>query len=64
MWNETVARAVVAERLAAASKAADLKRLAARSEDRPARSRRSRWGVHRPIYSATPRVSPAGSTPR
>jgi hypothetical protein len=63
MWNETVARAVVAERLAAAAKAAQLKPLVARSEDRPARSRWRRWRFPPPIHSAAPRVTSAGSTP-
>ena len=63
MWNETVARAVVAERLAAAGKAAQLRPLVARPQHRPARSRWRRWGIHLPIYSAAPRVTSAGSTP-
>ena len=63
MWNETVARAVVAERLAAADKAAQRRPLVARAKDRPARSRRRRWGLHLPIYSAAPRVTSTGSTP-
>ena len=63
MWNETVARAVVAERLAAADKAARLRPLVARSEGRRHPRRRRRWGLHLPIYSAAPRVTSAGSTP-
>ena len=63
MWNETVARAVVSERLAAASKAAQLRSMVSRPEDRRHSRRRRRWGIHLPIYSATPGVSSAGSTP-
>ena len=63
MWNETVARAVVAERLAAAGKAAQLRPLVAPSKGRRHSRRRRRWGIHLPIYSAARRVTSARSTP-
>jgi hypothetical protein len=52
MWNEIVARAVVAERVAAASKAAHVQRMVGPAHAIPDRSRRSRWGIRLPIYSA------------
>jgi hypothetical protein len=63
MWNEIVARAVVAERVAVATRAARGQRLVAPAQARPAPSRRRRWGVHLPIYSAGRRATSPGTTP-
>ena len=45
MWNETVARAIVAERVAAADRAARVRRLDPPAPVKPHRPRRTRWGV-------------------
>jgi hypothetical protein len=62
MWNEIVARAVVAERVAAAGRAAHVKRLIAPTHPKPARSRGRRWGAHLPIRSAGGRLTSPGTT--
>lgn len=62
MWNEIVARALVAERVGAANKAAHLRRMIAQTQATPDRSHQRRWGIRLPVHSAGDRMTSPGTT--